>query len=69
MPNVKSIQADTTCSSQVHSSLETSRRNGHVHVVVTIDGMTRSSISTIKKDMSEAVKRDLKILKQFGLVT
>lgn len=39
-----------------------------VPVVVTMDGITRSSVATIKKDMSESVKRDLKVLRQFGLV-
>ena len=66
MSNVKSIIANKTfnTSALTKEAVELS----HIHVVVTIDGMTRSSIATIRKDMSEAVKRDLKVLKQFGLV-
>lgn len=66
MPNVKVAQTNTT---SISLPSKRAGESDHVHVVVTIDGMTRSSVATIKKDMSEAVKRDLKVLKKFGLVT
>lgn len=66
MPNKKHIQLQKSTTSLPPA---VSARNGDVRVVVVMDGMTRSSIATIRKDMSSAVKRDLSILKRFGLVS
>jgi hypothetical protein len=65
MANVKVIRRNNNANTSPIVNVEPSR----VHVVVKIDGVTRSSIATIRKDMSEAVKRDLKVLRKFGLVT
>jgi ribosomal silencing factor RsfS len=67
MPKVKEMVSDKTAASP--TMLKVSGKTHHVHVVVTMDSMTSSSVATIKKDMSEAVKRDMKVLRKFGLVT
>lgn len=66
MHNVKSSQFEKVATS---SPVEISAKNGDIRVVVVMDGITRTSIATIKKDMSSAVKRDINILKRFGLTS
>lgn len=63
MHNAKNSQLEKS------ATFEMSAKNGDVRVVVVMDGITRTSIATIKKDMSSAVKRDLSILKRFGLTS
>lgn len=66
MPRLKETQFEEVATQMPR---EVGMHNGDVRVVVVMDGVTRSSIATIRKDMSSAVKRDINILKRFGLVS
>lgn len=40
-----------------------------VQVQATMDTLTHNSTVTLRKEMSEAIKRDLKLLKKCGLIS
>ena len=40
-----------------------------VAVLTQMDSLTQVSTATIRRDMAESVKKDVKVLKKFGLLT